>query len=231
MTISVVIPAYNEEKYLPHTLESLQRLERKPDEIIVVDGSSTDKTAAIAKSYGVRVLTVPKKTIGYSRQVGLTSASGDVVAFTDADTLLPSDWLSKIEAYLTRPGVVGVFGGYRFYDGPIVFTWFTNHIVPLLNTFHHALGVTMATGQNMAFYKKTALEAGGFPVDFKISEDIEVARRLKQIGKILYLQWFSVATSGRRGNEGFSYFLRSLKVFWYYRVFHRADKVGFPDIR
>src|SRR5574341_1532560 len=96
MTISLVIPAYNEEKYLPAILASIAKLKRQPDELIVVNASSTDKTAEIAKSFGARVITAEKKTIGYSRQLGLRAAKGDIVAFTDADALLPPDWLTRM---------------------------------------------------------------------------------------------------------------------------------------
>src|SRR3990167_3170408 len=101
MRISIVIPAYNEEKYLPHTLQSIQKLLRKPDEIIVIDGESTDQTGAIAKQFGAKVIRIPKTTIGAARQAGLVAATGEIVATTDADTIVPTLWLNKIETALT----------------------------------------------------------------------------------------------------------------------------------
>lgn len=233
MTISVVIPAYNEEKYLPQTLESLKKLQRYPDEIIVVNASSTDKTQSVASSYGAKVITVKKSTIGYSRQMGLKEAKGDVVAFTDADAILPSDWLSRIEEYIQKPGVVGFFGGFRVPDGPWWYKIFINIIQPVLNVFYFSLlHIPLATGQNMAFYKDKALAVGGFPEEFKIAEDIEMARRLMRVGKIIFRQDFYVWASGRRGHEGFSRLLsRTFKAFLYYFIFRKADKIGFPDLR
>ncbi len=233
MNISVVIPAYNEEKYLPKTLDSLQKLTRPPDEIIVVNASSTDQTANIAKRYGAKVLTEEKRTIGYSRQVGLKSAKGDVVAFTDADAVLPPDWLSRIEHFLSKPGVIAVFGGFRVPDGPWWYKIYINILQPILNIFYFSiLRIPMATGQNMAFYKEKALSAGGFPEEFKIAEDIEIARRLMKIGKIVFHQNFYVWASGRRGYEGFGRLVeRITRAFLYYFVFRRADKIGFPDVR
>ena len=95
MKISVVIPALNEEKLLPELFESLKNQTRKSDEIIVVNGGSTDRTVAVAEHFGARVITVPRITIGYSRQQGLLAATGDVVAFTDADVLLPRTGLQR----------------------------------------------------------------------------------------------------------------------------------------
>lgn len=233
MKITVVIPAYNEQDLLPRTLESLQKQTRQPDEILVVDAKSTDNTARVASSYkNVTVIEEEHKTIGYARESGLKKSSGDVVAFTDADTIVPTDWLSSIEKWLSLPGVVGVFGGFRVYDGAWWYKAFVNILQPFLNTVYFTFfRLVMATGQNMAFYKKTALEVGGFPVEFKIAEDLEIAKRLQSKGKIIFKQNFIVKASGRRGNEGATMIMRVSKAFFYYFVFRRADKIGFPDIR
>lgn len=233
MTISVVIPAYNEEKLLPQTLASIKKLTRLPDEILVINASSTDNTAGVAQKYGAQVLTREKRTIGYSRQAGLKAAKSDVVAFTDADAILPTDWLTRIESFIKQPGVVGVFGGFRVPDGPWWYKIFINVIQPPLNVFYFSvLRIPLATGQNMAFYKDKALAVGGFPEEFKIAEDIEIARRLMKIGNIVFRQDFYVWASGRRGYEGFGRLVgRITKAFLYYFVFRKADKIGFPDVR
>ena len=64
MTVTLIIPALNEEKYLPQTLESIKQLERQPDELIVVNAQSEDKTEQIAKSYGAKIVTVDRRSIG-----------------------------------------------------------------------------------------------------------------------------------------------------------------------
>lgn len=86
MLISIVIPAYNEEKYIGKTLESIKKLNIPVGwelEIVVIDGSSTDDTAKAAKSFGAKVYTEPHKSIGFARQEGLKHASGEIVAFTE----------------------------------------------------------------------------------------------------------------------------------------------------
>ncbi len=231
MTISVVIPAYNEEKLLPATLKSLSVLERKPDEVIVVDASSTDKTAAIARKYGATVITVPHYTVGYSREIGLEKASGDILAYTDADTIHPKDWLTKIEQALTQPGVSCVFGTFRVPDGPWAYRFYINVIQPVANQLWYWVGIPMATGQNLAVWRKKALAVGGIPKNFKIAEDIEIARRLQKVGKVVLRQDLVVIASGRRGNEGWSLLFRIPKAFFLYFVFRKAHVVGFPDMR
>ncbi len=231
MTISVVIPAYNEEELLPKTLASLSQLDRKPDEIIVVDASSTDRTAEVARNAGAVVITVPKQTIGIARQQELLKATGDIVAMTDADAILPHDWLNRIERAFSKDGVVGYFGGFHVFDGPTAYKFFINTIQPLWNVFLFTIfRMPMATGQNMAFYRTLALEAGGFPPKFKMAEDIEIARRMMTKGKIIFTQKEYVSASGRRGFEK-GLLIRIMKVFFLYFLFRKADTIGFPDVR
>lgn len=232
MTISVVIPAYNEEQYLATTLEAVKKQIRKPDEILVIDGSSTDRTVAIAKKYGCRVLTVPKLTISFSRQQGLEKATGNIIAFTDADTLPPPNWLLQIEQeFISHPNVIGVFGIAKVTAGKFWYHVYMNVIQPYANEFWHLIGITMATGQNMSFYRLKALESGGFPVEYKICEDVEIARRLRKLGKTIFTRNICVLTSSRRGEEGWSILFRIFKVWTTYLLFHKADTIGFPDIR
>lgn len=232
MTISVIIPAYNEEKYLPRTLDTIRALDRKPDELIVVDGGSTDGTAAVAKKHGATVLTIPHRGIGFARQKGLEKATGDIVAFTDADTVVPKNWLSKIEETLSRPGVVGVFGNFIVPDGWLPYRLYVNTIQQVGNwLWWHIFRVPWAPGQNTAFLRQAGMQAGGYPVDYKIAEDIEMAKRLITVGKLVYRPDLLVTSSGRRGNEGIGLLTRVIKVFFYYFLFHRANVIGFPDIR
>lgn len=233
MTITIIIPALNEEKYLPMTFASIKKMDRQPDEIIVVNAQSEDKTGVIAKNFGAKVVTVDRRSIGYSRQKGLEAATGDIVAYTDADTILPTDWLSTVLTIMEKQKVVGVFGGFRVPDGPWWYRAYINGIQPITNTITYALfRIPFATGQNMAFYRTNALSAGGFPVDFKIAEDIEIARRVMSTGPIVFQQNFFVIASGRRGYEGFWQLItRGFSAFFYYFIYRRADKIGFPNLR
>lgn len=231
MTISVVIPAYNEEHYLPKTVESIHRLTRKPDEILVVDGGSTDRTAEVAKENGCRVITVMHRGIGYARQRGIEEASSDIIAFTDADTRVPTDWLTRIEETLSKTGTSCVFGSFRVLDGWWPYRLYINVLQPIINQMLWWIGVPMAAGQNLSFWKNLAIAAGGIPQDFKMMEDIELASRLKTVGTVVYDPRLIVISSGRRGHEGIQLILRASKAFFLYAVTHRADKVGFPDIR
>ena len=91
--ISVVIPALNEEKFLPVLLESLKNQTFKDYEVIVADAGSKDNTLEIANSYGARV--VPGGMPGPGRNRGAEVATGEFLFFFDSDVLLPNDFLEK----------------------------------------------------------------------------------------------------------------------------------------
>lgn len=230
MKISVVIPAYNEEKYISGTIDSIKKLTLIPDEILIIDGGSTDKTKAIAEKMGARVVTVPHRGIGFARQRGLEEARGDIVAFTDADTVVPPHWTTKIVETLSRDGVSGVYSGYFVPRGWLPYLIFINFIQPIYQVFFQWIGHPVCPGQNMAFWKQKALEAGGYPSDFKIIEDQEMGRRLRTVGTLVFRLDNFVISSSRRGYEGINFFTRMAKAQWDYYTTRRAD-TGFPDIR
>jgi len=123
MKLSFVVPAHNEEAYLGECLQSILRnASGRYHEIIVVDNASTDNTSAVAKSYpDVRVVHEERLGITHARQRGLDEASGELLAYVDADTRLPSTWIPMIEdAFEGDPNLVCLSGPYRYYDGGLI---------------------------------------------------------------------------------------------------------------
>ncbi|MBD3265330.1 glycosyltransferase, partial [bacterium] len=100
MLVSVVIPAYNEENYLPATIASIRQsfdaLPHKKYEIIVADDASTDRTADLAQELGARVVYSGKRNIGATRNIGANEANGEVLLFFDADSLLNPNTLKAM---------------------------------------------------------------------------------------------------------------------------------------
>jgi len=96
--ISVIIPAFNEEKLLPRCLESLRNQDYEDEyEIIVADNGSTDDTAGIAREFGAKVVSCPnRRGVFHARQAGADAACGDIIAQADADTIYPRGWLRRI---------------------------------------------------------------------------------------------------------------------------------------
>lgn len=233
MKVSVVIPAYNEEKYIGRTLESVKNLELKDHklEILVIDGDSTDRTAEIAKSYGAKVKHEPHKSIGFARQEGIKHAKGEIILFTDADTVVPKNWLLTHTENLLKSGVSCTYGTFRVVDGKFPYFHYTNYFQPyVLWLYHHILNWQIAAGQNIAFWREKALEIGGFDENLLFAEDMDFAIRMKKTGKVLFLKDCIVLSSGRRSNEGLKYFLRA--GFSTLQFFLGIRKLkGFPDYR
>lgn len=229
MKISVVIPAYNEEKYIKKTLESLQKQTLKPYEIIVADNGSTDRTGEIARLMGADVVFEKKKGSGNARKTGFKKAFGDIIATTDADSIPPANWLFEMkEAFIKNPGIVAVGGPYRFDSKKyrilieiVAKIWIFCDKV--LNAGNNIPGV------NMAVLKKTYNEMGGFRK--KYYEDLDLSLRLKKIGKVLFLKNLVVITSFRRyaKNGFFKTVINYMRN--YYRLRFKKSDVSMEDIR
>jgi len=233
MKATVIVPAYNEEKYIGKTLGSIKSLEKDniEIEIIVVDASSTDKTVEIAKSYGAKVVPEPHKGIGFARQQGLLHAKGEV-AYTDADTVVPRNWLKRHIKVLEQPGVVFTYGTFRVTDGKFPYFHYINYIQPrILWMMHYLFGKEIAAGQNLAFWKDKALAIGGFDDKLKVMEDIDLAVRMKKTGKTVFIPDLIVLSSGRRSLEGWAFFSRMIGTLVRYFFFGVKKLQVFPDFR
>lgn len=233
MKISAVIPAFNEEKYIGRTLESVKNLELGEHklEILVIDGDSTDKTASIAKSYGAVVIHEPHKSIGFARQQGIIHATGEIIIYTDADTVVPQNWLKRHITNLEGKDTVLSLGVFNVYDGRFPYYQFMNYLlIPLMWMSNQIFKIPMAAGQNMAFWKKKGMDAGGFNPDLKLAEDFDFAVRMQKVGKVVFSYNLSVKSSGRRSQEGWKFFVRNIKLFIKYFLGDRKLS-KFPDYR
>jgi len=200
---SVVIPAYNEAGYLEATLRSLQQQRFTGTyEVIVVDNNSTDDTAEIAARLGAMVLHEPQPGVCWARQSGTLAARGEIVASTDADTVHPPDWLSRLdESFRRHPDAIAVAGPCRYQD-PL---WWAV-VFPRLWFAAIAVGARLTgrlfylTATNVAFRRTsfpgydTNLTQGGDEFDF--------LRRLQSRGRIVWDAYNPVLTSSRRMDQG-----------------------------
>lgn len=207
--ISVVIPALNEERLIARCLDSLKNQDYQDYEIIVVDNGSTDRTKQIAKAFGVTVVTCHKRGVASARQAGALSSRGEIVVQADADTIYPSDWLSRIARdFSSHPKAIAVAGRYTYLDPPI-FAW----IEYFFRVFFNVLSILIVrrpvviSGANFAFYRKAFLAIKGYR-DCLYADQYEIATRLSQTGKIFYDPWLCVHTSSRRVQKSFAIVLR-----------------------
>ena len=98
LTLSLVIPVYNEEDYLEACLSAVANQTVMPDEVIVIDNGSTDRTVAVARQFRfVKVLHEGRRGVIFARNRGFKVASGQIIGRIDADTLLPPRWVERIK--------------------------------------------------------------------------------------------------------------------------------------
>src|SRR6266496_1315708 len=99
LTVSIVIPVYNEAPILERCLRAIETQTMAPLEVVVVDNNSTDNSAAIARSFkGVRVITEKRQGMVYARTKGFDAARGDVLGRIDADTQISPNWVERVAA-------------------------------------------------------------------------------------------------------------------------------------
>jgi glycosyltransferase involved in cell wall biosynthesis len=204
--ISIIIPAYNEESSIAESIRSLQQQETSfPYEIVVVDNASTDNTATIATSLGVKVIHEPNKGIYYARQAGLMQVQSKYTVFIDADSHFEKRWIEKAIGYLEKhPDYVAVSSNFYFYDGDFLLksilflTLFlpTQIVLPFLRLFHRP---EFIFGNAYAARTDTLIAVGASSKDFPFyGDDMALANRLGKKGKIRFLQATFVGTSARR---------------------------------
>lgn len=202
MDASVVIPAYDEAATIGRTLDSL--VGQGAEVVVVVDG--TDTTGEIARDHDAVDVVVSGENHGpgAARNRGAATASGDVVLFTDADTVVPEDWVARHRRHYQRDAVVGAGGPAQPLDGGL----FDDVLFTVLSDWWYRvswpLGFVQQPGFNMSV-RRSAFEAiGGFDETLAFQEDTDLSMRLKRRGEIVYDPACVVRTSPRREHaEGY----------------------------
>jgi rSAM/selenodomain-associated transferase 2 len=188
--LSIIIPVLNEEAGIVATLQALSRLRARGAEVVVVDGGSRDRTAALAQPLCDRLMSAPR---GRASQMnaGAGAARGDVLLFLHADTGLPADADRLVLDGLALAGRAWGRFDVRIDGRHPLFPL----IAATMNLRSRLTGI--ATGDQAIFVEKTAFAAvGGYP-DIALMEDIVLSRRLKRLGRPLCLSARAL-TSGRR---------------------------------
>ncbi len=198
MKASVVVPTYQEEKGIEAFLRQFeqQTMPRSDFEIIVVDGGSRDRTREIAEPLADRVIVQTSPGIGGARNDGIALARAEIVATTDADCRLPSDWLERIVADFVDPEVVAVCGPDGPFDGGLKARFYFFFLRAIIRAAALA-GLYGTGGTNSAFRRKALLDIGGYR-NLPHSDDVDVGVRIRAKGRIVYDPKLYVGLSVRR---------------------------------
>jgi glycosyltransferase involved in cell wall biosynthesis len=222
MKVSVVIPAYNEEKYIKKSLESVLNQKIAADEIIVVNNNSRDRTEEIALKMGAKVVREPKQGMTPARNRGFDTAQYDIIARIDADVIVPTNWIKQIKKGFEKKN-------YDAFTGPVTFndlfekptsTLPSKIYLESLRVFSR--GNRYLMGPNMILKRKMWLKVRSRVNldDKKVHEDIDLSLKIRKAGgKIGFDPDLIVQISARRiKNHPESFFLeypaRLVKTFW-----------------
>lgn len=206
--ISVIIPAYNEEKVIADCLTALIAIKKKstyPIEIIVCDNNSSDNTAAIVNSFpDVQLVREEQQGIGYARQRAFKASTGSIIASLDADCIPNRDWIDRAVELFNNEQVLSVAGLCEFsndYTFAPVLSLIQEKAFPHLHTLSRLYnGGGMMLGGNV-FFRRSALDAiGGFDPDMTFwGEDARTAQQIAELnGRMVYSPDVRVTTSSRR---------------------------------
>lgn len=233
-SVSVIVPAYNEEKYLEPTLQSVIRQNYSPLELIVVPNGCTDRTADVAAKFTTHVYDTTERGIGRSKNVGYEKANGELVVFLDADTQMQQGVLDLIVTALAGKYVSGKtkvlpdddsFGA-RAYFGWVNFCGRLSQALTYLNPkWNNGAGACLFSSHDQlgALQKRDGYV---FRPDLKTMEDVELISRLRTEGPFKFLTERGVVTSTRRF-KGEGYLKRFLVDFVEYLnpegIEHRRD--------
>lgn len=203
MRVSVVVPAFNEQKLIQETLRHIKQACQSfhalswETEIIVCDNNSTDSTAALACEEGARVVFEPINQIGRARNTGAAAAAGDWLIFIDADSQ-PSPELFRDVAQAITSGRYLAGGSTVHVEG------FTNGWRLLIKAWNRLSRTLQVMAGSFIFCERAAFEAvGGFNLELFAKEEIDLSRKLKRLArkrgrKIIILHEHPLLTSNRK---------------------------------
>ncbi|MCI0561349.1 MAG: glycosyltransferase, partial [Nitrososphaera sp.] len=183
MRFSIIIPTYNEQEYIERCLQSifLQEFDKKEFEVIVSDALSEDETVRLALSHSARVVNTTKRGIAHGRNIGAQNAKGEILLFVDADVTLTPDFLSRIDKAFQSPGTIAVTGKAIPVDGNAFARMVYRSTYLLVNVFHF-FGMPLYPGLCVAYRAAAFGKLGGFREDFGVAEDLDLSKRISQLG-------------------------------------------------
>jgi len=179
---SLVIPAYNEERFLPRLLDSVEAAARgyargaAAVEVIVADNASTDRTAELARQRGCRVAPVAKRSIAAARNAGFAAARGEIVGFVDADMRIHPGTFDAVEQALASDRIVGGATGVTLERWSLGLAVTFALFIPMVWLTKFDTGVV--------FCRRRDFEAtGGYDETLRVAEDVGFLLALRRVGK------------------------------------------------
>lgn len=206
--VSVVVPAFNEEKYIENSLFSLLKSEQKTEinyEVILVDNNSSDRTVQLAEKFkggmDLRIIHEKKQGRGAARARGFAEAQGEVVLSADADTIFYRGWIETLASAI-KGNVVAATTSCKIDDSLPLKNMIVNFFQPILMICYRLLmGHYWLSGFSSGVLKSIYRSSGGFDSSLQSMEDVDLSFRVAKLGKIKFINK-PVTFSGRRFKKG-----------------------------
>lgn len=232
LTLSIVIPVFNEEGHLADCLDSIAAQTEIPDEVIVVDNNSTDASVEIARSYPfVKILHEHRQHQAFAQKTGFDNATSAILGRIDADTVLPENWVQKVKLEFEKnPGVKAITGTPWPYD------MFAKKGAVAIFMFYHGLASRLA-GQQMIWGANAAFRASTWRKIREqvlqradIWEDYDLSLLIKDKKAVKLVKDLEVGTSFRTVHKSFSaqaeWQFRIVRTFYLRRSLTRTIMLG-----
>jgi glycosyltransferase involved in cell wall biosynthesis len=182
-------------------LRSVANQTYKDYEIVVVDGHSKDRTVQIARKYADRIMYDEGKGAGAARNLVVKKLKSDIIVFTDGDTVVPKDWLEKIDRNFREKGLVALGGVILPLEkgvmDELMFRIFSDIAYKITQNF----GFYQLSGSNSAFLRKVYLKAGGYNEKLAMLDDLDAGLRMSRHGKTRVDPDLIVHSSARRQRQ------------------------------
>lgn len=183
-TVAAVIPCYNADDHIADAIESILQQSRQPDDIIVVDDGSTDRTVEIARRYPVRILNMPSnRGAGAARNAGWMAASTDLVAWLDADDSWEPNHLEVLVELLEQFEEAAVAFSLVKYVGGRSGVWQPKHFIAAdrpVEAFSQCLRNNLVPQMSAVVRRSALLEVGGYDESMRRSQDYDLWLRLSR---------------------------------------------------
>ena len=210
MGISIIVPVVDEEKALVKLLPFLNSLQKKPEEIIVVDGGDSRRTKEITESNGCLYLKSEKQRRAIQQHLGVLNASYETLCFLHADTFPNPQFISQIETTLSDKGIalggfVSIMKGRRTRYWISYLNYAKTYFCPLIfSPRKHWRGLRLLFGDQVLFCRKADyLASGGFDVNDKVMEEANFCVRMNTLGRIKLVHHFVYSSDRRVAEWGF----------------------------
>jgi len=241
--ISIVIPAYNAADTIEGCLQSLlnQTVPQDKYEILVVNDGSTDKTAEIVQSLGVKCLTQKNKGPAAARNLGAMEATGDIILFTDSDCVANKDWVKEMKTPFENPIVMGVKGRYKTHQREMVARFVQMEFeeryelqmgtIPIWASPEKHEFIDFVDSYSAAFRKDAFWDVGGFDESFPKAnnEDVDLSYKLSSKGYKMVFNPEAVVYH-RHPNSLRRYFKTKLgRGYWRMFVYKRFPRKAIKD--